>query len=438
MPSEPAPSGPAPAGPDLSRPAPSPEPTGGSASTVRLVVVLGMLSMFGPISLDLYLPALPALAADLRSSTSAAQLSITACLLGLAVGQLVAGPLSDQYGRRRPLVVGLVVYLLSSAACAFAPTTEVLVVLRLVQGLAGAAGIVIARAVARDLYYGRRLVIIFSRLILVNGLAPVLAPVIGGQLALVTSWRGIFLVLAAFGVVLLAAGVFGVPESLPPQRRRAGGVRDTLRSFRTLLVDRLFVGVVLAAGFAGASMFAYIAGATFVLQRLYGLSAQQFSFAFGANALGIMLFGQLGARLAHRWSPHRVMALGLLMNLVGSAGLALTVVVGLGLWPLLASLFVMVSALGLVFPTSTALALADHPERAGAASSLLGLGQYVMGAVVAPLVGLAGEDTAVPLGVVALACSAVAVTVFFAVAVPALRRMHLVEPDTVPPPQPPA
>lgn len=438
MPSEPAPSGPAPAGPTLSHPAPSSEPTGGSASTVRLVVVLGMLSMFGPISLDLYLPALPALAADLRSSTSAAQLSITACLLGLAVGQLVAGPLSDQYGRRRPLVVGLVVYLLSSAACAFAPTIEVLVVLRLVQGLAGAAGIVIARAVARDLYSGRRLVIIFSRLILVNGLAPVLAPVIGGQLALVTSWRGIFLVLAAFGVVLLAAGVFGVPESLPPQRRRAGGVRDTLRSFRTLLVDRLFVGVVLAAGFAGASMFAYIAGATFVLQRLYGLSAQQFSFAFGANALGIMLFGQLGARLAHRWTPHRVMALGLLMNLLGSAGLALTVVVGLGLWPLLASLFVMVSALGLVFPTSTALALADHPERAGAASSLLGLGQYVMGAVVAPLVGLAGEDTAVPLGVVALACSAVAVAVFFAVAVPALRRMHLVEPHTVPPPQPPA
>nr|WP_269766199.1 multidrug effflux MFS transporter [Microlunatus flavus] len=438
MPSEPAPSGPAPAGPDLSRPSSSSEPTGGSASTVRLVVVLGMLSMFGPISLDLYLPALPALATDLRSSTSAAQLSITACLLGLALGQLVAGPLSDQFGRRRPLVVGLVVYLLTSAACAFAPTIEVLVVLRLVQGLAGAAGIVIARAVARDLYSGRRLVIIFSRLILVNGLAPILAPVIGGQLALVTSWRGIFLVLAGFGVVLLAAGVFGVPESLPPERRRAGGVRDTLRSFRTLLGDRLFVAVVLAAGFAGASMFAYIAGATFVLQRLYGLSAQQFSFAFGANALGIMVFGQLGARLAHRWSPHRVMATGLLMNLLGSAGLAVAVLVGLGLWPLLASLFVMVSALGLVFPTSTALALADYPDRAGAASSLLGLGQYVMGAVVAPLVGLAGEDTAVPLGIVALSCSVVAAAMFFGVAVPALHRSRLVEPDSLEPPQAPA
>ena len=416
----------------------SSEPTGGSASTVRLVVVLGMLSMFGPISLDLYLPALPALATDLRSSTSAAQLSITACLLGLAFGQLVAGPLSDQFGRRRPLVVGLVLYLLTSAACAFAPTIEVLVALRLVQGLAGAAGIVIARAVARDLYSGRRLVIIFSRLILVNGLAPVLAPVIGGQLVLVTSWRGIFLVLAAFGIVLLAAGVFGVPESLPPARRRAGGVGDTLRSFSTLLKDRLFVAVVLSAGFAGASMFAYIAGATFVLQAIYSLTAQQFSFAFGANALGIMIFGQVGARLAHRWTPHRVLALGLLMNLLGSAGVAVTVLVGLGLPFLLGSLFVMVSALGLVFPTSTALALADYPDRAGAASSLLGLGQYVMGAVVAPLVGLAGEDTAVPLGIVTLACSVVAVATFFGVALPALRRSRLLEPDEIDPPQTPA
>jgi MFS transporter, DHA1 family, multidrug resistance protein len=407
-------------------------------SDVRLVVVLGMLSMFGPISLDLYLPALPALATDLGASTSAAQLSITACLLGLATGQLVAGPLSDQFGRRRPLIVGLVVYLLASAACALAPTIEVLVVLRLVQGLAGAAGIVIARAVARDLYSGRRLVIIFSRLILVNGLAPILAPVIGGQLVRVTSWRGIFLVLAAFGVVLLAAGVFGVPDSLPAQRRRSGGVRDTLRSFRTLLADRLFVAVVLAAGLAGASMFAYIAGATFVLQRLYGLSAQQFSFAFGSNALGIMILGQVGARLAHRWSPHRVMALGLLMNLLGAAGLAATVLVGLGLPFLLGSLFVMVSALGLVFPTSTALALADHPERAGAASSLLGLGQYVMGAVVAPLVGLAGEDSAAPLGIVAVSCSAAGALIYFGVALPALRNLHLAEPDELQQPETPA
>jgi DHA1 family bicyclomycin/chloramphenicol resistance-like MFS transporter len=186
----------------------------------RTIVVLGMLSTFGPISLDLYLPSLPELATDLGTSTSSAQLTITACLLGLAVGQLIAGPLSDQFGRRRPLLIGLVCYLLTSLACAFAPTIELLLVLRLLQGLSGAAGLVIARAIARDLYEGRALLIFFSRLILVSGLAPVVAPLLGGQLARVTDWRGIFVVLAGFGLVLLLAGLVGVPESLPGCRRR--------------------------------------------------------------------------------------------------------------------------------------------------------------------------------------------------------------------------
>jgi DHA1 family bicyclomycin/chloramphenicol resistance-like MFS transporter len=407
---------------------------GGSRSRLRTIVVLGMLSTFGPISLDLYLPALPSLAVDLATTTSAAQLSITACLLGLATGQLVAGPLSDRYGRRRPLVIGLAMYLLASAACAFAPSIEVLLVLRLVQGLSGAAGLVVSRAVARDLYSGRALVIVFSRLILVSGLAPVLAPVIGGQLSAIMTWRGIFGVLAAFGVVLLLAGGFGLGETLPAARRTTGGLTTTLRGFRRLLRDRLFVAVVAAAGLAGASMFAYIAGATFVLQRLYGLSPQGFSFAFGANALGIMGLGQLGGRLAHRWTPHRVLALGLVINLVGALSLLTTVLLGLALPFVLGSLFVMVAAIGMILPTSTALALADYPDQAGAASSLLGLGQYVAGALVAPLVGIAGEDTAVPLGVVAASCSVLASLVFFGVALPALRRLHLQEPDELPPP----
>jgi DHA1 family bicyclomycin/chloramphenicol resistance-like MFS transporter len=407
----------------------------GSTTTI---VVLGLLSTFGPISLDLYLPALPALAADLRTTTSSAQLSITACLLGLAVGQLVAGPLSDQFGRRRPLIVGLTLYLVASAACAFAPSIGVLLVLRLIQGLAGAAGLVVSRAIARDLYSGRALVVLFSRLILVSGLAPVLAPVIGGQLAQVMSWRGIFGVLAGFGVVLLAAGAFGLNETLPPERRRTGGLPDTLHGFRRLIGDRLFVSVVAAAGLAGASMFAYIAGATFVLQRVYGLSAQQFSFAFGTNALGIMAMGQLAARLAHRWTPHRVLGLGLVVNLVGAASVAVSVLTRLPLPALLIALFVMVSAVGLVLPTSTALAMADHPEQAGAASSLLGLGQYVLGALVAPLVGLAGEESAIPLGIVTVACSAAASLVFVAGLLPALRRAHLHEPDELPPTESPA
>ncbi|MET1005921.1 MAG: multidrug effflux MFS transporter, partial [Propionibacteriaceae bacterium] len=405
----------------------------------RNIIVLGLLSTFGPISLDLYLPALPQLADDLRASASSAQLSITACLLGLAVGQLVAGPLSDRFGRKRPLVVGLVLYALTSAACAFAPSIALLLLLRLLQGLSGAAGLVIARAVARDLYSGKLLVIFFSRLILISGLAPVIAPVLGGQLSRVMTWRGIFLVLAAFGVVLLLAGLFGLHETLPPERRTVGGIGTTLHGFRTLLKDRFFVGAALSSGLAGASMFAYIAGGTFVLQRIYGLSAQGFSFVFGANSLGIMAMGQLGGFLARRWSATRVLALGLALNLLGAVALATTVLTHLGLPFLIGSLLVMVSAVGLVFPTATALALADYPDQAGTASSLLGLGQYIAGAVVAPLVGIAGTQTAVPLGLVALAASLGASLVFATLVLPTvLHRRRAVRAAQAPeePPSP--
>lgn len=397
-------------------------PVGRDPHPRRTIVVLGLLSTFGPLSLDLYLPSLPELATDLQTSTSSAQLTITACLLGLAVGQLIAGPLSDQFGRRRPLLIGLICYLLASLACAFAPTIELLLVLRLLQGLAGAAGLVIARAVARDLYEGRALLIFFSRLILVSGLAPVVAPLIGGQLARVMDWRGIFVVLAGFGLVLVLAGLLGVPESLPPERRSTGGLRDNLVGFRELLGDRVFLGAAFASGLAGAAMFAYIAGATFVLQRIYGMSAQGFSYAFGVNALGIMALSQVGARLARSRPATQVLGAGLGMNLLGAVGVLVSVLTGAGLVPLLVALWVMVSAVGLVFPTATTLALADYPHQAGRASSLLGLGQYIAGALAAPLVGVAGEDSALPLGVVVVVASLSATLVFRLLVVATLRR----------------
>lgn len=374
--------------------------------------MLGLLSTFGPISLDLYLPSLPALAADLGASTSGAQLTITACLLGLAVGQLVAGPLSDQFGRRRPLLVGLGCYLLTSLACAFAPNIGLLIVLRLLQGLAGSAGLVIARAVARDLYDGRALLIFFARLVVVSGLAPIVAPLLGGQLARVMDWRGIFLVLAGFALVLLLAGLVGLPESLPVDRRSAGGLQANLAGFRALLADRLFLGAAFASGLGGATMFAYIAGATFVLQRIYGLSPQGFSYAFGINAFGIVALAQMGGRLARSRPAARVLGAGLAMNLVGAIAVAVCLLAGAGLTPLLIALWVMVSSIGLMLPTATTLALADYPHQAGRASSLLGLGQYLAGALVAPLVGVAGEDSAVPLGVVVVGTSLLAMVVF--------------------------
>lgn len=405
-----------------------------AAGPTRTIVALGLLSTFGPLSLDLYLPSLPELAVDLAVSTSAAQLSITSCLVGLALGQLIAGPLSDRYGRRRPLIWGLVGYLLTSLACALAPSIAVLLVLRLVQGLAGAAGLVIARAMARDLYEGRSLVIFFSRLILISGFAPVIAPVLGGQLGKIMSWRGIFGVLAGFGLVLLLIGIFELRETLPAHRRTTGGLPATLRGFAGLLRDRLFLGSTLSSGLGCASLFAYISGSTFVLQRIYGLSAQAFSLVFGLNALGIVAAGQVGGSLARRWSALRILALGLAGNLLGASGVACSVLLGLDLPFLLGSLFVMVSALGLVFPTATAVAMADYPDQAGAASSLLGVSQYLFGAVAAPLVGVAGETSAVPLGVVTVTASTCASAVFWTVVYPAVRRRRLAESSSPPPP----
>jgi len=388
---------------------------------VRTVVVLGLLSTFGPLSLDLYLPALPQLADDLGASASLAQLSITACLVGLAVGQLVAGPLSDRLGRRRPLIVGLVAFLLASVACALAPTAAILVLLRLVQGLAGAAGIVISRAIARDLYSGRALMIFFSRLLLVAGLAPVIAPILGGQLTRVMTWRGIFGVLAGFGAVLLLAGLFGLKETLPPERRIVGSFRRTLQGYNTLLHDRFFVGCALSSGLAGASMFAYIAGSTFVLQRIYGMSPQGFSLVFGCISLGLVTAAQGGARLALVWPLSRVLGFGLTINLLGATALLITVISGLPLAALIGALVIMVCAVGLIFPTANALAMADYPDLAGTASSLQGLSQFVFGAVAAPLVGIAGEQTALPLGIVATSVSLCAMTSFVSLVLPVAR-----------------
>ena len=385
------------------------------------VVVLGLLTMFGPLSLDLYLPALPQLADDLATSASAAQLSITACLVGLALGQLVAGPLSDRLGRRRPLIVGLLAYLLASIACALAPSVEVLVALRLIQGLAGAAGIVISRAIARDLYSGRALMIFFSRLLLIAGLAPVIAPILGGQLSRIMDWRGIFLVLAGFGAVLLLAGWFGIRETLPPQRRVVGGFGRTLHDYNTLVHDRFFVGCALSSGLAGASMFAYIAGSTFVLQRIYGMSPQGFSLIFGCISLGLVAAAQGGARLALVWPLTRVLALGLAINLTGATALLITVISGLPLAALIGSLVVMVCAVGVIFPTANALAMADYPDLAGTASSLQGLSQFVFGAIAAPLVGIAGEHTAVPLGIVTTSVSVCAMASFLSLVLPVVR-----------------
>ncbi|GAA1108809.1 multidrug effflux MFS transporter [Kitasatospora arboriphila] len=382
----------------------------GPGRRLRLIVVLGALSAFGPLSLDMYLPALPALAGDLGVRDADVQLTLTACLLGLALGQLVAGPLSDRRGRRGPLLVGLAGYVAASALCAVAPNAEVLTAARLLQGLAGAAGIVISRAVVRDLYDGVEAARFFSLLMLVNGLAPILAPVVGSQLLRFADWRAVFAVLAAVGAALLAAAALALPESLPAERRSGSGLPRTVRSFGGLLADRRFMGYAVGAGCAFAAMFAYISGSSFVLQQVYGLDAQQFSLVFGGNALGLVLLGQLNARLLRSRSPEVMLRAGLAVSASGGAGLLLAVVAGLGLWAVCGSLLLVVAAVGLVMPNSTALALSGRDD-AGTASALLGLLQFALGGLAAPLVGLGGSGSALPMAVVIAGFAAAAVLV---------------------------
>ncbi|MGH3374514.1 MAG: multidrug effflux MFS transporter [Actinoallomurus sp.] len=383
----------------------------GRAERVRVFLILGALSAIGPLSIDMYLPALPGLTHDLSASVSLVQLTLTACLVGLAAGQLLAGPISDMWGRRRPMFAGAVVYTLASLACAVAPDVRLLIALRLVQGVAGAACIVISRAVVRDLHDGAAAARFFALLMLVNGVAPVAAPVIGGQVLRFTSWSGVFVVLAALGL-LMTVSVLGLRETLRPEDRHTGGLRAALRTYRELCADRVYMGYALAGGLAFAAMFAYISGAPFVVENIYGMSPQAFSLVFAVNSLGIVALGQVSGALAGRVRLMTLLRTGLAISLLGGALLVVSVFGGLGLWGLLVGVFLVVSAIGLTMPNSVALALSGRPANiAGSASALFGLTQYVIGAAAAPLVGVAGSRSAVPMALVIGASALAAVLV---------------------------
>ncbi len=372
--------------------------------TTVLAAILGSLVAFGPLSIDMYLPALPAMAQEFRAGASEVQLTLTSCVFGLGLGQLVIGPLSDAVGRRRPLLVGLAGYAVFSVACALAPSPSALVVFRLLQALSGSAGLVIARAVVRDVYSGIALARFFSSLMLVMGVAPILAPMFGGQLIRVTSWRGVFVVLALIGLVLLVACALALPDTLAPTARAPGRLGTTMSTYRRLLADRAFLGHALAGGLGFAAMFAYISGSSFVFQVIYRLSPQRFSLVFAANAIGIVLLSQLNGRLlVNRFGPRHLLASGLVAQVLGGLALLIAVLAGAGLpWVLLA-LFVVVASVGLVLPNATALALGNYPEAAGSASALLGVAQFVFGGAIAPLVGIAGSGTALPMAITIVA-----------------------------------
>ncbi|WP_030291527.1 multidrug effflux MFS transporter [Streptomyces katrae] len=378
--------------------------------------ILGGLSALPPVSMDMYLPALPEVTDALDSPAATIQVTLTACLAGMALGQLVIGPMSDKWGRRRPLLTGMVVYVLATAICALAPTAELLIGFRLLQGLAGSAAVVIARAVVRDLYDGVEMARFFSTLMLISGVAPVVAPLIGGQVLRFSDWRGVFVVLTAVGALLTLVVWRSLGETLPPAQRQTGGVGSALRTMRGLLADRVFAGYTLAGGFAFATLFSYISASPFVVQEIYGASPQAFSLLFGLNSVGLIAAGQVnGKLLVGRVRLDKVLAGGIAVITAASVALLLMAagVFGeVGLVPIAAALFVLMSAMGVVLPNTNALALMRTPHAAGSASALLGTSSFLVGAIASPLVGIAGEGTAVPMAVVQLVCSLLAAACF--------------------------
>ncbi|MEW9551773.1 multidrug effflux MFS transporter [Nonomuraea sp. NPDC050783] len=380
---------------------------------VLLLVILGALSAIGPLSIDMYLPALPAITSEMLSAPAQVQLTLTACLIGVSVGQVIAGPVSDVRGRRVPLIVGVAGFMAASLLCAFAPSVPMLIAFRLLQGMLGGAALVIVRAVVRDLYDGAAIARIFATLMLVSGLAPILAPIAGAQLLAFTSWRGVFVALSLAGVVLLVAVLAGVRETLPAGQRESGGLGHTVRTFWHLLRDRSFMGYALTGGLAFAGMFGYISGSPFVLQEVYGATPQQYSLIFGLNALALTAMAQVGGRLSGRVPPVALVVAGLAVSLAGGGLLMTAALTGLGLWGIVAGLFVIMLGQGLTLPGTGALALSSQPAQvAGSASALMGVLQFALGALAAPLVGLAGAGTAVPMATVMLGLVAAAAAAF--------------------------
>lgn len=358
-----------------------------------MILVLGALIALGPLTIDMYLPALPAIADDLNTPSSAVQLTLAGTLVGLALGQLVIGPLSDIVGRRLPLIVGTGVHILASVACIVAPNIAVLGGLRVVQGLGAAAAAVVAMAIVRDLFTGRAAATVLSRLMLVMGVAPVLAPSLGGAVLLVGSWRLVFAALAILGVGLLTLAIVSLRETLPPERRRASGVMPVLRTYRSLLRDAQFVVLVLVAALAMSSLFAYVAGSSFVLQEEFGLDEQQFAIVFAAGAISLIGASQLNVLLLGRFAPVQIVLSALSFGVVaGGVMVALAVTGTGGMAGFVVPLWFVLGAVGFVMPNAPALALSRHGEAAGGAAALLGAAQFGLGAIVAPIVGALGND----------------------------------------------
>jgi MFS transporter, DHA1 family, multidrug resistance protein len=396
-----------------------------------MVLIVGSLTAFGPLSIDSYLPALPSISNALDASPSMVQLSLTSCLVGLAVGQLLAGPASDRWGRRPPLMVGIAAFVVASLCCAAAGSVWVLIALRMVQGLGGSAGIVISRAIVRDCFSGPTAARFFSLLMMVTGTGPMIAPQIGAQLLQLGSWRTVFAALAVAGLLLLVVAAVWLPETRHPSERPVARVRgDTWASLRSVATHRVFLPTALACGLGYGSIFAYVGGSSFALETSYDLSPQVFGLIFGINGIGLIVASQLNARLVPTLGSARLLTSGLVGLAGGGVTLLAAALTHAPLAATLVSLFVVVCSNGFVAPNAMAMAMEDFPESSGSAAALVGVLQFAIGGVTAPLVGLGGPRDGLAMAVVMATCGTLALALRLVITSP--RRAFLWEPPTCP------
>lgn len=376
------------------------------------VAVLVLLTAVAPLSIDMYLPAFPTIATELGTTAAGVQLSMTALLIGLAVGQLFIGPLSDGIGRRTPLLVGTLLCFLASVACALAPTIELLIAARFLQGLGGAAGVVLARAIVSDTARGAVAAKLLGALMIVSVIAPVAAPLAGGAVIATIGWRGVFWIVSGLVLVMLLAAVVVAKESLPREQRTSGGISSTLRAAREVLSNRTYTGYLLTFCLSFAGLFAYIAASPFVIQTILGFSATAFSLLFAVNAVAITATSAVTAALAGKL-PYRLMtSWGLVAGLITAAGLLVCALNGVPMIPTLVLFALFQGSMGFIFANATTLALQETGKNAGTGSAFLGFLQFILAAAVSPLVGLAGEDSAVPMGIMMVAALGLAALAF--------------------------
>jgi len=393
------------------------------AERLTYIFVLGALTALGPFTVDLYLPALPTLERELVAPTALVQLTLTATMVGFALGQLFVGPLSDQVGRRRPLLLATGVHILACLGAAIAPDLFWLGVARVFQGVGAAAGGVVAMAMVRDLFGGYPLVKMLSRLALVSGLAPVIAPVLGSQLLLVVDWRGLFVFLAAFGFLVLVANAIFLRETLPESARHVRGHSTVGQRYGALFRDRIYVGAVIIAGANFSALFAYLSSSSFLFQDVYTLSAQEYGLLFGINSIGVVVGVQTSSRLQKHIGPQWIIAGATLVQLVAALAIIALDASGAGLFGIVIPLWFFIAACGFNFPAISALALVRHGHEAGTAASVLGAANFGVAGIISPVVGLFTITNAIPMAGVMVVAIVVAIAVLWLV----------VRPRTVPP-----